>query len=100
MRAMPQRERNSPGTSPEPAKEQDPRLVNLDFQQLWFQVQRRQWSSLVFVPAEANITAAGVATSLWKVGCALSTPPPQLVNCEKIAPAMIADLIADLSRLP
>ena len=96
MRVIPERERNDPVTSPEPAG--DPRLAKLDFQHLWFQVQHRDWSSLVVVPADADIAAAGVATSLWKVGCALSTPPPQLINCEKIAPSAIADLIADLTR--
>lgn len=96
MRAMPERERNEPVTSPEPAGNR--RLAKLDFQHLWFQVQHRDWSSLVVVPADADIAAAGVATSLWKVGCALSTPPPQLINCEKIGPSAIADLIADLSR--
>ena len=96
MRPIPQRERSNSAASPEPVGA--PRLANLGFQQLWFQVQFRDWSSLVVVPADADIAAAGVATSLWKVGCALSAPPPQLINCEKMGPSAIADLVASLSR--
>jgi len=98
MRPIPQRERSNSAASAEPAGA--PRLANLDLQQLWFQVQRQDWSSLVVVPADADISTAGLATSLWKVGCAVTTPPPQLINCEKMAPLAIADLIANLSHSP
>ncbi len=96
---MPQREPSNPKPPAEPAVG-DPRLANPDLQHLWFQVQRREWSSLVVVPADGDFVAGTIATQLWKVGCALSAPPPEILNCERMDSSAIAQLVVSLSRAP
>jgi hypothetical protein len=38
------------------------------FQELWFALARRKWTSVVLVPVDANGSAAALATSLAEVG--------------------------------
>jgi len=81
----------------DPAGE-DPRLASIELQQLWFQLQRRQWASLVVIPADPGSSAAGVATSLWKVGTLIGNPAPKVLNAERMGPGVIAELIRDLAN--
>jgi hypothetical protein len=81
----------------DPARE-DPRLASIELQQLWFQLQRRQWASLVVIPADPGSSGAGVATSLWKVGTLIGNPAPKVLNAERMGPGVIAELIRDLAN--
>jgi hypothetical protein len=76
----------------------DPRLPSIDFQKLWFQTQRRPWSSLVVVPADPGRTAAEIAISLGKVGTILGDSAPKVLNAERMGAPVVAELIADLSN--
>lgn len=96
MRLMPQREIKGPRAAAEPSTG-DSRQPSISVQQLWFQVHQREWSSLVLVPADPGGSAAGVATNLARVGAMLGDAAPRVLNAERMDPAMIADLIADLS---
>ena len=99
MRALRQHTSHGPRTTAEPAGE-DPRLASVELQQLWFQLQQREWSSLVVVPADPGNSAAGVATSLWRVGTILGNPAPKVLNAERMGPSVISELITDLSSAP
>jgi hypothetical protein len=46
-----------------------------DVQELWFALARRQWRSLVLVPADEGGSAAAIATSLAEVGRQLHDSP-------------------------
>ncbi len=73
-------------------------MASVDLQKLWFQLQRRQWSSFVVIPADPGISAAGVATSLWRVGTLFGNPAPKVLNAERMGPAVISELIRDLTN--
>ena len=97
MRALRQNPPHSSKTMADPARE-DPRLASIELQQLWFQLQRRQWASLVVIPADPGSSGAGVATSLWKVGTLIGNPAPKVLNAERMGPGVIAELIRDLAN--
>jgi hypothetical protein len=46
-----------------------------DIQEIWFALARRQWRSLVLVPADEGGSAAAIATSLADVGRRLQDAP-------------------------
>ncbi len=46
-----------------------------EFQGLWFRLARSNWTSLVLVPADEGLSAAGVATALADVGRRLRNTP-------------------------
>jgi hypothetical protein len=46
-----------------------------DVQELWFNLARRQWTSLVLVPADEGESAAAIATALADVGRRLREGP-------------------------
>jgi hypothetical protein len=99
MRVIQPHQSDDPKATAEPAPE-DPRLASVDLQQLWFQLHRREWSSLVLVPAEPGNSAAGLTTMLGRVGTTISHSAPKVVNAERMAPAAIRELIVHLVNPP
>jgi len=61
-----------------PAPERRPQLPGREFQELWFALARRDWRSVVLVPADAGESAAAAATSLAEVGKQLHELPVTL----------------------
>ncbi len=55
-----------------------PPLPGREFQELWFALARRDWRSVVLVPADAGESAADAATSLAEVGKQLHELPVTL----------------------
>ncbi len=62
------------GPIPQPAIDRSAEAVRWvnppghDFQELWFALARRRWTSLVLVPADEGGSAVDIATSLAEVG--------------------------------
>ena len=52
--------------------------VRREYHELWFALARKDWRSVVFVPADSGGSAAGVATSLAQVGKHLHDLPVML----------------------
>jgi hypothetical protein len=55
-----------------------------EFQELWFSLAQRRWSSLVLVPIGAGASAAMIATRLAEVGSALRDTPVTAIVAESI----------------
>jgi hypothetical protein len=87
------RPRSIPGSTVEP------QLTSEDAQRLWIEVHRRQWSSLVLVPADPGGSAGGIATSLANAGAALGDPELRVVNAEGMGVEAIRGVIADLKLM-
>lgn len=72
-----------------------------DYQQLWFTLARRQWRSLVLVPADEGGSAAAIAAALADVGRRLrETPVTFLIMADPLDFECAAKVIAalDLTR--
>lgn len=68
-----------------------------EFQELWFTLAKRNWSSLVLAPADEGISAAGVASELADVGSRVRDRPVAAI----VADAMdfeSARILADLQH--
>ncbi len=63
---------------PGPAAGRRSALPGREFQELWFELARRDWRSVVLVPADAGESAAAAATSLAEVGKQLHELPVTL----------------------
>ena len=61
---------------------------------LWFAISRREWSSLVIVPVNANGTGDELARSLASVGKHLSEYPVSALPLKMIGPASVRALAA------
>jgi hypothetical protein len=72
-----------------------------DYQQLWFTLARKQWRSLVLVPADEGGSAAAIAASLAEVGRRLrQTPVTFLIMADPLDFESAGKVIAalDLTR--
>jgi hypothetical protein len=87
------RPKTGPGSTVEPL------LTSDDAQRLWLEIQRRQWSSLVLVPADPGASAASIAASLTKAGAALGDPELRVLNAEGMGTEAIRGVIADLKLM-
>ncbi len=54
------------------------------YQELWFQLARMRWASVVLVPADRGTSAAVIATSLAEVGTRLRDTPVTAIVAESI----------------
>lgn len=81
-----------PRLAPRPA----PPEPSLDAQALWFAVQRRGWSTLALVPAEAGCSTMPVAMALAEVIAAHRGRPPLVLPGESLDLAGSAALLAQL----
>ena len=55
-----------------------------DIQELWLQLAPRNWKSMVVVPVEPDLSAAGYARSVAEVGASLGDGPVTFVNLEDL----------------
>jgi hypothetical protein len=68
-----------------------------ELQELWFATRRREWKSLVVVPASPGSSVLHIAQALGEVGTAIRMSPVQVVNAEGMDLDRIARLVQDLS---
>jgi hypothetical protein len=74
------------------------RPLEIQYQELWFALSRIPWRSLVVVPADAESSAAGIATALANVGRRLrSTPVTFLVMAGSIDYASAGKFVKTVS---
>ncbi len=69
---------NELASEPVRALERRKELPGREYQELWFKLARRNWRSVVLVPADAGESAANAATSLAEVGKQLHEFPVTL----------------------
>lgn len=72
-------------------------LPSRELQELWFATRRRDWKSLVVVPASPGSPILHIATALGEVGGAIRMSPVQVVNAEGMDLDQIARLVLDIS---
>ena len=82
-----------------PGSTVEPQLSSADAQRLWLEVRRRQWLSLVMVPADPGTVAAGIATSLAEAGATLGDRELRVLNAEGMGTEAIRTVIADLKLI-
>ncbi len=73
------------------------RLPSRELQELWFATRRREWKSLVVVPAAPGTSVLHIAKALGEVGGAIRMSPVRVVNAEGMDLDQIATLVLDLS---
>ena len=71
-------------------------LPSRELQELWFATRRRNWKSLVVVPASPGTSVLHIAKALGEVGGAIRMSPVQVVNAEGMDLDQIATLVLDL----
>lgn len=70
-----------------------------EFQGLWFRLARSNWTSLVLVPADEGLSAAGIATALADVGRRLrNTPVTFLVMAGSVDYASAGKFVSAVTR--
>jgi hypothetical protein len=74
-------------------------LPSRALQELWFATRRREWKSLVVVPASPGSSALHIAQALGEVGGAIRMSPVQVVNAEGMDLDGIATMVLDISVL-
>ncbi len=72
-------------------------LPSRELQELWFATRRREWNSLVVVPASPGSSALHIAQALGEVGGAIRMSPVQVVNAEGMDLDRIALLVLDIN---
>jgi len=72
-------------------------LPSRELQELWFATRRREWKSLVVVPASPGASILHIARALGEVGGAIRMSPVQVINAEGMDLDQIATLVLDLS---
>lgn len=71
-------------------------LPSRELQELWFATRRREWRSLVVVPASPGSSALHIAQALGEVGGAIRMSPVHVVNAEGMDLDGIATLVLDI----
>ena len=70
-----------------------------EYQELWFALARREWNSLVLVPADEGASAAGIATTLAEAGRRLRNVPVSFfVVVDSLDSSSAAKIAARLGR--
>jgi len=72
-------------------------LPSRELQELWFATRRREWKSLVVVPASPGSSVLHIAQALGEVGGAIRMSPVKVVNAEGMDLDGIAMLVMDMS---
>ncbi len=68
-----------------------------DYQEIWFALERNEWSSVVLVPADAGGSAAAIATALADVGRQLRDNPVTAIVAD-VLDYNSARVLADLQQ--
>jgi hypothetical protein len=75
-----------------------PNLPSRDLQELWFATRRRDWRTLVVVPAApGNSSALPIAKALGEVGGFIRMSPVHVINAEGMDLSKIAALVMDMT---
>ena len=80
------------------ATEPAPAVPGRDWQQLWFNVLQRDWSSLVIVPAQPNVSVLPAARALVAVGRLYHQRPVHLIEAEAAEPAATGFIISSATH--
>jgi hypothetical protein len=72
-------------------------IPSLSLQQLWFSLQRREWSSLVAVPADRGMSLMDFARPLYDVGRLAMGDKLRLVDARDVKLARTAPLILEMT---
>ena len=67
-----------------------------DLQELWFSIRRREWKSLVVVPATPEGSALPIAQALGEVGGLILMAPVPVINAEGADLPRIATLVMEM----
>lgn len=94
----------SPGGGAAPAGDDVPRaeektwaeIPSLSLQQLWFSLQRAQWSSLVAVPADRNLSIMDFVGPLYEVGRLAMGDNLRLIDARNVKLTRTAPLILEM----
>jgi hypothetical protein len=65
---------------------------------VWFSLIEHPWTSIVIVPAEANASSISVARALTDVGNAYEEQGVQLIEAERLPPAIARHVIATMAK--
>jgi hypothetical protein len=69
----------------------------LGLQQLWFQLQRREWFSLALIPADEETSALDFARPLYEVGRLALGERLRLIDAREVELSRTAELILDIT---
>jgi hypothetical protein len=72
-------------------------IPSLSLQQLWFSLQRREWSSLVAVPADRDMSVMDFGRPLYEVGRLAMGDKLRLVDARDVKLTRTADLILEVT---
>lgn len=72
-------------------------LPSVELQQLWFSLQKREWSSLVLVPADAQTSALDFGQPLYEVGRLALGEQLKLVDARSLKLTETAPLILEMT---
>jgi hypothetical protein len=72
-------------------------IPSLSLQQLWFSLQRREWTSLVAVPADRNIPTIEFVRPLYEVGRLALGEKLRLVDARDVMLTRTAPLILEMT---
>jgi hypothetical protein len=84
----------------EPQSRQPAGLPSRELQELWFATRRKDWKSLVVVPAAPGLSAFPIAKALGEIGSIIRMSPVQVVNAEGLDLPSIAMLVNDFASEP
>jgi hypothetical protein len=85
---------------PEDSPAQDPAwagIPSLSMQQLWFSLQRREWSTLVAVPADRDMSVMDFGRPLYEVGRLAMGEKLRLVDARDVKLTRTAPLILEMT---
>jgi hypothetical protein len=72
-------------------------IPSLSMQQLWFSLQRREWSTLVVVPADREMSVTDFGRPLYEVGRLAMGEKLRLVDARDVKLTRTAPLILDMT---
>jgi hypothetical protein len=74
-----------------------PALPSRELQELWFASRRREWRTLVVLPAAPGSSALSIAKALGEVGGFIRMSPVRVINAEGLDLNRIASLVMDIT---
>jgi hypothetical protein len=90
----------APKVEPEDSPAEDPAwagIPSLPLQQLWFSLQRREWSTLVAIPADRNLSVMDFVRPLYEVGRLAMGDKLRLVDAREVKLTRTAPLILEMT---
>jgi hypothetical protein len=72
-------------------------IPSLSMQQLWFSLQRLEWSTLVMVPADREMSAMDIGRPLYEVGRLAMGDKLRLLDAREVNVTRTAALILDMT---